>query len=276
MLTIDAHQHFWKYHPDRHAWIDDAMKVIRQNFMPEELQPILQENNIDGCVSVQADQTEAETDFLTALAKDNTFIKGIVGWVDLKAANIVDRLAHYNQFSIIKGFRHIMQGQAEGFMLQHDFLNGIRALKEFGYTYDILIYADQLQEAIELVKKNPDQLFVIDHLAKPTIKAGLIDNWRRDMQTIAKYENVYCKLSGMVTEADYENWKPDELTPYLEVVTNAFGTNKIMFGSDWPVCLVAASYKRTIDVVKDYFKTFSKEEQEKIFGQNAIRFYQLK
>jgi L-fuconolactonase len=276
MLTIDAHQHFWKYHPGTHAWIDDAMKAIRQNFMPNHLQPVLQENNVNGCVTVQVDQTEAETDFMMALANDNTFIKAVVGWVDLKAANILEKLAYYKQFAIVKGFRHIVQGQAAGFMLQDDFLHGIKALKEFGFTYDILIYPNQLLEAVELVKKNPNQLFVIDHLAKPYIKAGLIDDWKKDMNAIAQYENVYCKISGMVTEADYENWKPGELTPYLEVVTNAFGTDRIMYGSDWPVCLVAAPYKKTIEIVKDYFKSFSKEEQEKIFALNAIKFYKIK
>lgn len=276
MLTIDAHQHFWKYHPDLHAWIDDSMKVIRQDFMPGDLQPVLLENNINGCITVQAVQTETETSFLVACANENNFIKGVVGWVDLRAKNISDRLTYYKQFPIVKGFRHIVQGQPKGFILQDDFLNGIRSLCDFGFTYDLLVYPDQLLEAVELVQQNPNQLFVIDHLAKPYIKAGLIDEWKKDMQVIAQYENVYCKISGMVTEADYKNWKLEELTPYLEVVANAFGTGRIMYGSDWPVCLVAASYKRTIEIVKDYFKSFSQEEQEKIVGLNALKFYQVK
>jgi len=275
-MTIDAHQHFWQYHPQKHEWIDDSMAVIQKDFLPEDLQPILKANAVDGCVAVQVDQTEAETDYLLSLADKNNFIKAIVGWIDLMADNITERLVHYKQYPLLKGFRHIVQGQPQGFMLQSNFQNGIEQLSNHGFRYDILIYPNQLKEALQMAEKNPDQLFVIDHLAKPYIKAGMIDDWKKDMEAIAQYENVYCKISGMVTEADYENWKPEELTPYLDAVTNAFGINRIMFGSDWPVCLVAASYAKVLEVVKDYYRSFSDSEQENIFGLNAMKFYQIK
>ena len=275
-MTIDAHQPFWKYNAVNHAWIDDSMVAIRKDFLPEDLQPFLAVNGVDGCVLVQADQTEQETDFLISLAQNNKFIKAVVGWVGLMAENISEKLVYYKQSPVLKGFRHIVQGQPAGFMLQPAFLNGISKLKDLEFTYDILIYPNQLSEALQLVKANPNQLFVIDHLAKPYIKKGLIDDWKKDMEAIAQFENVYCKLSGMVTEADYINWKPAEFTPYLDVVTNTFGTKRIMFGSDWPVCLVAASYAKVLAIVKEYYQSFSTEEQENIFGLNAINFYQIK
>jgi len=275
MQRIDRHQHFWKYDPVQHSWIDDAMAVIRKDFLPAHLKPLLQENNIDGCIAVQADQSEAETNFLLSLQRENDFIKGIVGWVDLRAENIEERLAHYKQFNAVKGFRHILQGEDPSFMLQPDFLRGIAALKDFGFTYDILIFPQHLFAANELVKQFPQQQFVIDHIAKPYIKAGLVDDWKKDMQSIAQYDNVYCKVSGMVTEADYKGWKKTDFTPYLDVVVNAFGTKRIMYGSDWPVCLVAASYNEMINIVNEYYASFTRAEQEDVFGNNATAFYNL-
>ncbi|MGC4104260.1 amidohydrolase family protein [Ferruginibacter sp.] len=275
MARIDSHQHFWHYEPVQHAWIDEAMSVIRKDFLPADLQPILQQNNIDGCIAVQADQAEAETDFLLQLQNENDFIKGIVGWVDLRSGNIKERLEHYKQFSAVKGFRHVLQGEAPEFMLQPAFLNGIAALKDFGFTYDILIFPHHLPAAIELVQQFPDQPFVIDHIAKPYIKAGLIDEWKKDMQQVAQYGNVYCKISGMVTEADYKLWKKADFTPYMDAVVEAFGTKRIMYGSDWPVCLVAASYSEMINIVQEYFDSFTTNEQEAIFGNNASAFYKL-
>lgn len=274
-MRIDAHQHFWNYNPVQHEWIDDAMDVIRKNFLPEDLRPVLQENNVEGCIAVQADQSETETNFLIGLARENDFIKGVVGWVDLRSENIVERLAYYTQFNIVKGFRHILQGEEPAFMLQKSFLNGIKALGENKFTYDILIFPKHLSAAIEMVAQNPNQRFVIDHLAKPYIKAGLIDEWKKDITAIAQFENVHCKISGMVTETDYHTWKTSDFIPYLDVVVNAFGTKRIMFGSDWPVCLVAASYNQMLQVVESYFSTFSITEQEDFFGNNAKRFYQL-
>ncbi|MBS1512598.1 MAG: amidohydrolase family protein [Bacteroidetes bacterium] len=274
-MKIDSHQHFWQYHPERHSWINDEMAVIRKDFLPAQLQPVLQKNDIDGCVAVQADQTEMETDFLLQLQKETDFIKGVVGWVDLRAANIKERLAHYKTFPAVKGFRHVLQAEAPEFMLQQNFLGGIAALKEFEFTYDILIFPHQLAAAVTLVHQFPQQRFVIDHIAKPYIKKGLIGEWKQAMRAIAQFPNVYCKISGMVTEADYKEWKPGDFTPYLDVVVEAFGTNRIMFGSDWPVCLAAATYTQMLKIVKDYFKSYSGAEQEKVFGQNAVDFYNL-
>jgi L-fuconolactonase len=275
MQRIDSHQHFWQYDPARHDWIDDNMWVIRKDFLPADLEPVLQQNNIGGCIAVQADQTETETDFLLSLQKDNDFIKGIVGWVDLRAENIEERLAHYKQFNAVKGFRHILQGEDPSFMLQPNFIRGIAALKTFGFTYDILIFPQHLFAANELVDQFPEQKFVIDHIAKPYIKAGLIEDWAADIKKIAHYQNVYCKISGMVTEADYKGWKKEDFMPYLDVVVNAFGTKRIMYGSDWPVCLVAASYNEMVNIVKEYFASFTVAEQEDVFGNNAKAFYNL-
>jgi L-fuconolactonase len=275
-MRIDAHQHFWHYNPKKHEWIEDNMAVIRKDFLPSDLLPILQENNFDGCVAVQADQNEIETEFLIDLASKHNFIKGIVGWVDLKAENIYERLLYLKQYDVVKGFRHVLQNEDPDFMLESNFLNGIHCLQDFNYTYDLLIFPQQLNAAIKLVKKNPNQQFVIDHIAKPYIKHGLIAHWKRDIELIAKLENVHCKISGMVTEADYENWQASDFLPYLDTVVNAFGTKRIMYGSDWPVCLVAATYKEMLDVVENYFNSFSETEQEDLFGRNAQNFYQLK
>ncbi len=274
-VAIDSHQHFWQYHPAVHEWISEDMAVIRKNFLPEDLAPVLQEQNIDGCVAVQADQTENETDFLIGLAKENSSIKGVVGWIDLRAENLQERLAHYQQIPVVKGFRHVLQGEDPAFMLQPSFLKGIAKLKDFGFTYDILVFPKHLSAAMELVKQFPDQAFVIDHIAKPFIKDGLIDAWRSDMQKIAQFSNVSCKISGMVTEANWKTWTKEDIFPYIETVTEAFGTDRLLYGSDWPVCLVAASYEEMINPVKEYFSRFSKTEQEAVFGKNAIRFYHL-
>jgi L-fuconolactonase len=273
--SIDAHQHFWHYHPVKHSWINDDMATIRKDFLPADLQPVLHENGIEGCVAVQADQTEEETDFLVQLSANNNFIKGVVGWVDLRAANLQERLAYYAQFKNLKGFRHILQGEEPAFMLQPDFVKGIGLLDKFSFTYDILVFPKHLPAALQLVNQFPDQPFVIDHIAKPYIKDGLIDEWKKDMAAIAAYPNVHCKISGMVTEADMRNWKQPDFTPYLDAVTEAFGINRIMYGSDWPVCLAAGSYAAVFDIVKNYFAVFSVEEQQSFFGKNASAFYHL-
>ncbi len=273
---IDAHQHFWQFDPVRDSWINEKMSVIQKDFLPLDLQPVLEKNGFDGCVAVQASQSEAETDFLIGLAKQNNFIKGIVGWVDLQANNITDRLERFKIDSIVKGFRHVLQGEAQrNLMLSPNFKRGIAALQSFGFTYDILIFPDQLKFSKELVAAFPEQKFIIDHIAKPYIKKGEIGEWKDDMEKIAHYQNVYCKISGMVTEADWKAWNKEDFTPYLDVVVNSFGTNRIMFGSDWPVCLVAASYEKMLGIVEDYFSPFSKDEQANFFGANSIRFYNL-
>lgn len=274
-MKIDAHQHFWKYNPIRDAWIDDSMQIIRRDFLPQDLQPILNDNNIDGCIAVQADQSEAETEFLLNCATKNSFIKGVVGWVDLRAENVEARLAHYSKNKLFKGVRHIVQAEANDFMLDKDFQNGISKLEPFNLTYDILIFPTQIEAAIGLVNKFPNQKFVIDHMAKPYIKAGKIDDWKTKMNELAKTPNVYCKVSGMVTEADLKHWKISDFTAYLDVVFETFGVDRILYGSDWPVCLLAADYEKQLHIVQNYFKDFSKEEQSKVFGLNAIKFYHL-
>ena len=270
---IDSHQHFWIYHPQQHDWITDEMAVIRKDFLPAHLEPVLRANGITGCIAIQADQTETETELLLSFARTNYFISGVVGWVDLLAENLNERLQYFKQFPKLKGFRHILQAESPAFMLQPGFLKGIAELEQFGFTYDILIFPKHLEAAIELVKQFPNQRFVIDHIAKPYIKDGLMDEWKKQITAIAQYPNVYCKISGMVTEAGLSTWKPEAITPYIDVVVAAFGMKRIMYGSDWPVCLTAASYGEVLNVVKKYFAAFSKEEQALFFRDNAIEFY---
>ena len=274
-MQVDAHQHFWNYDPLVHSWIDDSMQVIRKDFLPTDLKPLLDKAGIDACVAVQADQTEAETAFLLAMAKENEWIKGVVGWTDLRSSQLADHLQQYQSNKILKGFRHVLQGEAPEFMLTPAFLNGISLLGQFGFTYDILIFPKHLDAALELVKQFPNQRFVLDHLAKPFIKDGIVTGWDQGIKKLAEYPNLYCKVSGMVTEADWHNWQQSHFTAYLEILVEAFGTNRLMYGSDWPVCQVAADYQQQIDIPKNYFKQFSASEQAAIFGNNATRFYQL-
>ncbi len=273
---IDAHQHFWNFDPVRDSWINDEMAIIQRDFLPQDLQPLLTENNLDGSVLVQCDQSEMENEFLLNHASNFDFIKGVVGWVDLQSESVEDRLAYYHSFNKMKGFRHILQGEAErGMMLRPAFMNGISKLQNFDFTYDILIYPDQIQYVGELVRAFPDQKFVIDHIAKPNIKEKSILEWKKGMEALAEYPNLYCKISGMVTEADWKNRGKDDCNPYMDVIVNSFGTKRIMFGSDWPVCLVAANYQQTMEIVVDYFSSFTQSEQEDFFGLNAINFYKL-
>jgi len=272
---IDAHQHFWKFDPIRDSWIDETMQKIQRDFLPEDLLPLLHENRFAGCVAVQASQFEDETNFLINLAAKNDFIKGVVGWVDLRGVIIEERLHHFSSNKIIKGFRHVVQGEPDDFMLRKDFQNGISALKEFNFTYDILIFHRQLPAAIELVNQFPDQPFVIDHIAKPDIKSGDILLWKKEIQEIAKAENVSCKISGMVTEADWKNWKTDDLKPYLDVIFENFSTDKLMFGSDWPVLNVASDYTEVVKTLENYIAHLSVENQNKIWYENAKSFYKL-
>lgn len=272
---IDAHQHFWKFDPLRDSWIDETMQKIQRDFLPEDLLPLLQENKFSGCIAVQASQSEDETNFLINLAAKNDFIKGVVGWVDLRGVTIEERLNHFSSNKIIKGFRHVVQGEADDFMLRKDFQNGIAALKQFNFTYDILIFHRQLPAAIKLVNEFPDQPFVIDHIAKPDIKSGDIASWKKGIQEIAKAENVSCKISGMVTEADWKNWKTDDLKPYLDVIFENFSADKLMFGSDWPVSNVASDYTEVVKTLEDYISQLGVQNQNKIWHENATSFYKL-
>ena len=275
-MKLDAHQHFWHFDPVRDAWITEgSMSVIRRDFLPTDLQPILQQKEIDGCVAVQANQSEMETHFLLELAEQYNFIKGVVGWVDLLSDTVSDPLDYYRGFPKLKGFRHILQGEKPDFMLQPKFIRGIKSLGEKGYKYDILVFPKHLAAVKSFLKRLDNQPFVIDHLAKPYIKRGLIKQWAKDMRSIAQHENVCCKISGMVTEADWQTWQVSDFTPYIDVVLEAFGVNRIMYGSDWPVCLVAATYEKQFSIVKNYISKLSDTEGAKILGLNAQSFYNL-
>jgi L-fuconolactonase len=275
-MRVDAHQHFWQFDPVRDSWITNEMGAIQKNFMPEDLQPLLAQNGFDGCVAVEAHQSEEQTAFLCRLAEKAPFIKGVVGWVDLQAPNIAERLEHFSQYPVIKGFRHVLQGEPQrDLMLTPKFINGIAALKTFDFTYDLLIFSDQLIYSKHLAAQFPEQKFVIDHLAKPSIRKKEMKEWTLDIEAIAKLPNVWCKVSGMVTEADWKGWKQDDFKSYIDVIVENFGIDRILFGSDWPVCLLAASYSEVVAIVKDYFSSFSAHEQQKIFGGNAVSFYKL-
>lgn len=274
-MRIDSHQHFWKFDPIRDAWIDASMEKIARDFLPEDLKPLIDQSKIDGCVAVQADQSETETDFLLDFAGRYDFVKGVVGWVDLRSPQLSERLEHYCNNSFFKGVRHIVQAEKDGFMLQESFLKGIQQLKDFNLTFDILIFPHQLEEAVALVKKNPEQAFVLDHIAKPYIKDKKIDQWAKHINQLAAHQNVNCKLSGLLTEADWNHWQEEDFTAYLTVIMKAFGADRLMYGSDWPVCLLAGSYPHVVRIVENFISSLSTDDQKKIMGQNAHHFYNL-
>ena len=275
MQVIDSHQHFWKYNPERHSWISEEMAAIQKDFLPDNLKDVLLKNKVYGCITVQVAQNEEETNWMLSLAEGHPFIKGIVGWVDLQAPNIIERLQYFSSFPKLKGFRHILQNEEPSFLQQPSFVRGISYLKNFNFTYDILIYPQHLKAALELVKKFPKQKFVINHLGKPAIAKGHYCGWEKDIKSLSEFENVYCKISGMVTEANWNTWTSENLRPYLDTVVKTFNTKRIMFGSDWPVCLLAASYGNWLQTVQQYFSSFSKNEQEDFFSGNAKQFYNL-
>lgn len=276
-MRIDSHQHFWQYNAVRHSWITEEMSLLKRDFMPGDLDDERKANNIDATIAVQADQSEEETLFLLQLAQRNASIAGVIGWLDLCSPHAPKRLKFFSQFDKLCGLRHIAQDEPdERFLVRADFLRGIASLREFGFTYDILIYPEQLPAALELVAHFPEQKFVIDHIAKPEIKRRSRSGWAVLMQNIAAKPNVYCKLSGLVTEADWKNWKKEDFRPYLDVVFDAFGPKRLMFGSDWPVCLLGASYQQVVEIVEDYVQDCAADIKDKIFGRNAAEFYQLK
>ena len=274
-MQIDAHQHFWHYDPIRDTWITEEMSVLKRDFLPGELETELAEQGIDGCVAVQVDQSEDETRFLLKLAEQHPFVLGVVGWVDLRAADLHSRLEHFSQFERFRGVRHIAQAEPDNFLEREDVVRGIGTLGDFGLTYDILVYPNQLPAALALVEKLPEQPFVVDHLAKPRIRDGEQEPWATQMRELASHPNVWCKVSGLVTEADWSRWRPEDFHPYLDVVFEAFGPDRLMFGSDWPVCLLAASYRRVAQLVDDYAACLSAAARDKLFGGNAFRFYGL-
>lgn len=278
MNKIDAHQHFWHFDPKKDSWITPDMAVIQKDFLPDDLLPVLQQHKVDGCVAVQASQTLAETDFLIQLASEHDFIQAVVGWIDLKAPadELTEQLIHYRQFPKLKGFRHILQGeQLNEFLRDGSFSAGLTQLGDFGYSYDLLAFHPQLPFIIQLVKQHPEQRFVLDHLGKPDIKTGELSEWKRNITALAALPNVFCKLSGLVTEGDWNNWTEDQVTDCLDICVDAFGTDRLLFGSDWPVCLLATTYGGWLDLLVQYFGAFSADEQSKVFGGNTATFYQI-
>jgi len=275
-MRIDAHQHFWKFDRARDTWITDEMSALRREFLPQDLRPELAANDFAGSIAVQASQSESETHFLLDLAKRDSSILGVVGWVNLMSPDIADRLSYFRQFKTLFGFRHIVQAESDDrFMLRDDFLRGVDSLAQFDFTYDILIYPRQLPAAIELVARFPNQKFVLDHMAKPEISTGKLDPWAAAIRELATSPNVHCKLSGMVTEANWKCWKLSDFTPYLDVVFESFGPDRLIFASDWPVCLVAGSYSEVVHLVSSYLDPLPSDKKAAIFGGNAARFYGL-
>lgn len=274
-VRIDSHQHFWKYSPETHGWIDDSMAVLKRDFLPEDLEPILAARGYAACVAVQAQLSIDETRWLLELADRHRFIAAVVGWVDLCAPDAADNLRALSTNPRLRGVRHVVQAERDDFMLRPDFQRGIAALEPLGLTYDILVYHRQLPAALALVEKFPGQPFVVDHIAKPDIKRGLRDPWAAQMQALARHPNVFCKVSGMVTEADWGAWTPSHLRPYLEVVFEAFGPDRLMIGSDWPVSTLAGDYARVMGVVEEYVARLPPAAAEAVLGGTAERFYKL-
>jgi L-fuconolactonase len=276
-MHIDAHQHFWIYNKREYGWIDDSMRTLQRDFLPADLKPELKRSGFQGCVAVQARQTLEETRWLLELAEHAPFILGVVGWADLRSPRVRFELDSFAGKSKLVGIRHIVQSEPdERFLLQPEFLCGIAMLEEFDLGYDILIYPRHLPVAAEFVARFPRQRFVLDHMAKPPIKSGVLDAWARGIRKLAAFPNVYCKMSGLVTEADWQAWKPEDIRPYLDIVFECFGPSRLLAGSDWPVCTVAAPYARVMDLVKDYLGKYTANERDAVLGGTAAAFWRLK
>jgi L-fuconolactonase len=275
-MCIDSHQHFWRYRPETHAWIDERMPVLKRDFLPVDLEPLLRAEGVSGCVAVQAAQSLDETRFLLDLADRHPFVRAVVGWVDLLAPDLESQLESFAGRKRLRGIRHIAQDEPDdAWLAREDVIRGIGALGRFGLTYDILVYPRQLRAATTLARALPDQPFVLDHVAKPEIAAARLDPWRADLRRLAELPHVCCKLSGLVTEARWDGWTPADFRPYLDVVLEAFGPRRVMFGSDWPVCLLAGSYADVFGLARGAIAAFSRDEQSAILGGNASRFYGL-
>ncbi|MFC5863014.1 amidohydrolase family protein [Acidicapsa dinghuensis] len=274
-LRVDAHQHFWKYSEAEFGWIDDSMAVIRRDFLPDDLKPFLDVSGVSATVAVQACQTVAETDWLLQLADNNSWIAGVVGWAPLISSSVGQTLERLAAHPKLKGIRHVLQAEPSEYMLRDDFNQGVAMLRKFNLTYDVLIHQHQLPAAIEFVDRHPYHTMILDHVAKPLIKAGELEPWRELIRELARRPHVSCKLSGMVTEADFSAWTVDGLRPYVETVLEAFGPSRLLFGSDWPVCAVACHYEKWVSIVRQFVSALSDEEQAKILGGNAIQGYNL-
>lgn len=276
MMRIDAHQHFWHYDPVDYGWINEPMAALRRDFLPADLKPLLEEWGFDGCVAVQARQTLEETRWLLALAEENDFIRGVVGWVDLQSPKLDEQLQELTRNPKLVAVRHVVQDEPDdNFMLRPEFRRGIAQLAGYGLAYDLLVYPRQLRAGIKLVAEFPTQRFVLDHIAKPLIAQAALDPWQTDVRALAQFPNVWCKLSGMVTEARWKEWYATDFKPYLDVVSDAFTPARLMIGSDWPVCTVSAGYGATMRLVSEYAAQFTQEQQDAILGGNCAAFYRL-
>ncbi|ACO32694.1 MULTISPECIES: amidohydrolase family protein [Acidobacterium] len=277
MYAVDAHHHFWRYSEAEYGWIDDSMQMLRRDFLPHDLEHEMHRAEVRQTVAVQARQTLEETHWLLQLAEKHSFLAGVVGWAPIASPDFPHILESLQSNSRLKGLRHVLQGEPdERYALQPDFTRGLSLLAPAGLVYDILIYAHQLPAAIELADLHPNQTFVLDHLAKPSIAARELSPWRKQLRRLAERPNVMCKISGMVTEADWLHWTPEDLSPYLETALECFGPERLLAGSDWPVCTVAASYSRWWQTLRAWASALSLAEQESILGGNATRIYRLK
>ena len=275
-MRIDAHHHFWNYTTAEYGWIDGDMAALQRDFLPTDLEREIARAGVDGVVSVQARQTLEETAWLLGLAAKHNFIKGVVGWVELANPGVGAALAQFASNPKLRGIRHVVQGEPDdNFILGPDFNRGVAQLAKFGLVYDILIFPKQLQPASQFVDRHPGQVFVLDHIAKPPIKTGGMEPWATQIRELAQRPNVYCKISGMVTEADYQRWTGEQLRTYFEVVLAAFGPRRLMFGSDWPVCLAAGDYARWHQLVAGWISKLSAAEQARILGGTAVEAYGL-
>ncbi len=276
-MHIDAHQHYWLYNAEEYGWIDESMAALRRDFIPKDLSPELERSGFGGSVVVQTRQTLEETRWLLELARRSPKVVGVVGWVDLCSPECRAQLERFAKDAKLVGIRHIVQAEPDDrFLLREDFRRGIAMLEEFDLAYDILIYTQHLPVAAEFVEQFPRQRFVLDHLAKPPIKNREMEVWAQGIRRLAAFPNVFCKLSGLVTEADWQHWKPEDIHPYLDVAFDSFGPSRLMIGSDWPVCLVASEYGRVMDLVKNYLQRYGSEVREAVLGGNAQSFWRLK
>jgi L-fuconolactonase len=273
-MQIDSHQHFWHYSPAEHTWMSDEMSALKRDFLPLDLQPLLAANEFEGSVAVQARQSLEETFWLLELASQHEFIRAVVGWVDLRSEDLPRQLEAFSRYPKLAGVRHVVQDEPDDeFMLRPDFRRGISLLHEFDLTYDLLLYPKHLPAAIKLAEEFPHQLFVLDHIAKPKVAEGVLSPWREQIQALATLPNICCKLSGMVTEARWQQWQPKDFLPFLDTVFAAFGPSRLMIGSDWPVCTLSADYGHTMQIAIEYLRQFPEEEQAEVLGGNCARFY---
>ncbi|MDT0678597.1 amidohydrolase family protein [Autumnicola musiva] len=272
-MRIDAHQHFWNYNPEKYSWIED--KSIQKDFAPQDLKPLLDKHQFDGCIAVQADQSEDETNFLLALAAKHDFIKGVIGWLDLTAENVEDVLTKHSRNTHFKGIRHTVYDEFGKFMLNAQFHNGISKLANFDLVYEILVFPYQLKAAVELVNNFPNQKFVLNHMAKPEIFQKPSAQWRNGIKSLAQHKNVYCKFSGLLSAAGEKDWNLQTFSPFLDFVFENFSEDKLMFGSDWPVSLSGGNYADNIEVIEEYLSAESTSVKNKIFGGNAVSCYNL-